>query len=388
MGGGQSVTRIKIFVEDQGSAGKKLIKRTYIGDSDNYNQIEFSINEVIKLGYTDNEWEKIKEKGYQDIEYCILDNETNGIGECIGLFSDTNTTKTPVLDQFRVVKGPETCKSYFYRPGSVITDKNLDKFAQELNEPINGKKCRIVFQDYNYNDENLERCCFSDNKMKCNKHLINDYTTPHCNVIMSNKCKEDPENPKCLLWLENTYTDKRMENSALELYSELCSKNHNNTYCDYLCRVARQNNDYRGSFCDKALKNWCKENNHDTRCHCVFTPTENIPDLEQYLGPKECWLSNCTGQPNNKWLLTEQIETRSKCQITSCIINIEQLTLQNNAKAQLINDCVSGTSVNSSFYNTMVSEEEQINKILTPGIFFLPEIGLILSGLILLMLIK
>lgn len=371
--GNNSTTITKVFV---GENETKLIKEQYIDGNRNYRYM-FDITETNKVNYNDKYWESIKEKGYQDIDFCILNNGMNGVSECMGLFPNTSN-----LDQFAVTKGPTKCKSYYNRPGLVYHDKNnFDLIERELGKPEEGTLCRLVFQDYNYDDNDLERCCFSDNKVKCNKNLNNGYNTSHCNIIMQKKCVNNEDDPKCMLWLEKNYD--RKENTALEFYSNYCSDNFSSPVCNYLCRVSRENNDYRSSFCDKALTNYCEKNRFDSRCFCVITPTNMIPDIESYLGPKECWFSSCSSQSESKWLTTAQIDTRQKCNLTSCVISIDQLILKNDSKVDLINDCISGSTVNSSYNIEKRNKGIEIHK--TPGVLFYPSIGILSLSLILLL---
>lgn len=366
------------------SHDQTLIKDVYL----NHNLISkktYTIQEKVHIDFSPKEWEDIKKKGEIDIDFCIV-NDLNGVEECMGLFKDPDTTFASKLEQFRVEKGTTPCKSWFYRPGLVITDKNIPDMENEIGNIIDGTKCKLVYTDYVYTDKDLERCCFSDNTTKCNANLINGYKTSHCNIPMIDNCKKDPNNPKCLLWLENNY--ERKENLALEIYSELCSKNFDAPYCDYFCKIARQNNDYTSQYCDNALTKWCQNNSYNSNCYCVFTPSDEIPNLEQYLGPKPCWLSYCASQPNNKWLLTDQINTRSSCQMTGCIITIQHLQMNDNAKIELINDCVSGTKIDSNYYikSQVNNPQTDFKKIKTPGILFSIPFGLFISSMILLII--
>lgn len=335
------------------------------------------INETKTIFYSKKDWEEIIKKGHKDIEFCIADNNINGLRECMSIMN-----KDSFYAQFRTTTGPVPCLTWFYRPGAIIDERDYDIFKANYPNVLTGKKCRLVYQDFNYDDNDLERCCFSENKTKCNKNLINNYKTDHCNIIMLEKCKNNPEHPSCILWLEQTH--ERKEETALKFYSDLCSENFDKQYCDYFCSVSRKKNDYKGKFCDISLEKWCKKHPDNNNCKCLITPKEIIPDVEQYVGPKECWLKECSSQSNNKWLTTEQIETRANCQITSCLININELTLNDNAKAEFINNCVSGTSVNSSSIIKKSKQNEIIIPIKTPGIFFFPELALLFGGLFLL----
>lgn len=341
MGSSQSTT-INIYYKN-GFIYKETITGT------NVSSTACRLTEVNNLTFTEEEWNEIKKKGELEIDFCLVDNNLNSIEECIGLFGKTNNPNEFVkeLNQFRVVKSNTKCNSLYFRPGSVIDDRDLEFMQREItNEIIPGRKCKIIFQDYNYNDNDLKRCCYYDDKTSCNANLINNYTTNHCDTIMIQECDKYPDNKNCFTWLEQTY--KRGNNLALEFYSKKCQENHTELYCDYLCKVARDNKDYRSQFCDVALKTWCKNHQYNSNCNCLYTPQDLIPELEEYLGPKVCWLNTCASQSKSKWLTTEQLETRQKCSLTSCIIDIKNLNLNNDAKVSLINNCVAGTKISST----------------------------------------
>lgn len=360
-----------------------LIKRRYV-NGELVSTISVGVIEKTKVFFSDIEWKDIKEVGYKDIDFCLLDNNTNGVSECMGLFDYSDNDRGAVLDQYAVTKGPTSCKGYFYRPGMVyFNNSDFEYIKNEFGPPENGKLCRIVYQDYNYNDKDMDRCCFSNNKEKCNANLINGYTTSHCNAVMKKRCKGDESNPKCILWLENNL--KREDDMSLEFYQEYCSENFDKQVCNYFCKVSRYNQDFKSSYCDAALTSYCKKNQFNSNCFCVITPTMFVPELETYLGPKECWLSPCSSQKDSKWLLTTQIDTRQKCNLTTCIITIDELTLKNKSKAELINDCVSGTTVNSYYQLESEKPKQEIIIDQTPGVLFYPNLGLLALALILLL---
>ena len=354
-----------------------LVKSVATSNGDNTYYL-FPIKEINKINFNDRDWADIKETGYRDLDFCILDNGSNGISECMGLFSSNVSS----LDEYAVTKGPVSCKGFYYRPGMVFDPSNdFDEVKKEIDGVENGKLCRLVYQDYNYDDNDMLRCCFTDNKNKCNKNLINGYTTSHCNIIMQEQCVGNEDDPKCMLWLEQNYD--RAENVALEFYMNYCSKHHDTKTCSYFCKEARKNNDYRSTFCDRSLINFCNNNTFNSNCFCVITPSDVVPDIETYLGPKECWLSNCASQSDSKWLLTEQRDTRQKCNLTSCVISIDHLILKNNAKAEFINECVSGASV-SSAYSLTEKKKTGINIEKTPGVLFNPALAILSLTFILL----
>jgi len=159
-------------------------------------------------------------------------------------------------------------------------------------------------------------------------------------------CERNPKSDKCMLWLEKS--KDRSDDDAFNIYKDYCSQHHDEKVCDYFCTYSRMFTDHRSVYCDISLKEWCKKNPLDNRCFCVFTPSAKIPEVENYLGPKECWLSDCASQHESKWLTTEQLRTRKECQLTSCVININNLVANDESSVELINDCISGAKVSSS----------------------------------------
>lgn len=377
MGSGQSTT-INIYYSNG-----RIYRESTTGSSTSVNSVP--LTEVSRLSFSESEWEEIKKKKELEIDYCLLDNNLNGIEECIGLFKKTNNIREYVeeLNQFRVVKSNTSCNSLYFRPGSVIQDKDLNAMREKItNEIVPGKKCKIIFQDYNYNDNDMKRCCYYKDEKKCNANLINNYTTNHCNAVMLKECDKTPDNVNCITWLEQTF--KRKNNLALELYNKKCKKDHTNLYCDYLCKVARSNKDYRSEYCDTSLKTWCKNNPNYSKCNCLLTPPDIIPQLEEYVGPKVCWLTACASEPNSKWLTTEQIDTRQQCSLTSCLIDIKNLKLNNNASVSLVNDCVSGSKITSTELYALNNTEDEIVKNNYSGVLFSPELFIIFFSFIIL----
>lgn len=367
---GNVETKIHIYYDKN---SKNIIKK--ISDGYNTSIYKAPATEIDKVNFTEEEWEKIKNNS-KEIDFCLI-GDYNTINECAGLFTQYSNDYAFKLDQFRIVEGSE-CYSLSFRPGICIEPKNKKYFDDAYIETIKGNKCKIVYQDFNYNVADINRCCFSDDQSNCNANLINNYTTNHCNGSMVENCKNDMGNPKCIKWLEQTY--ERFNNEALELYNKWCSDNFDSSNCDYFCKIARNNNDYRSEFCDSALKQWCKTHPSNSKCLCSNTPNSVIPDVETYLGPKECWLSQCSSEQNSKWLTTDQLNIRKKCAVTNCVINIDKLTLNDNASAEFINDCISGGE-SSIYINT---KEKNIEYKKTVSMGFIPEI-LISSALLILL---
>jgi len=62
-----------------------LVKSVATSNGDNTYYL-FPIKEINKINFNDRDWADIKETGYRDLDFCILDNGSNGISECMGLF--------------------------------------------------------------------------------------------------------------------------------------------------------------------------------------------------------------------------------------------------------------------------------------------------------------
>lgn len=92
-------------------------------------------------------------------------------------------------------------------------------------------------------------------------------------------------------------------------------------------------------------------------------------------------MSQCSSEPNSKWLTTDQLNIRKKCAVTNCVINIDKLTLNDNASAEFINDCISGNR-DSRVLNNNTKEKIEYKKPISIG--FIPEI-LISSALLILL---
>lgn len=368
---GNVETKTRIYYDKN---SQNIIK--HISDGYNTTIYRLPATEIDRVNFTEQEWEIIKKNSSKELDFCLI-KDYNDINECAGLFTEYSNDYAFKLDQYRLVKGSE-CYSMPFRPGICIDPYNKSRFDTAYINTIKGNKCKIIYQDFNYNVADLNRCCFSDNKTSCNANLINNYTTNHCNGAMVENCKTNMGDPKCIKWLEQTY--ERFNNEALELYSKWCSDNFDSPYCDYFCKIARDNNDYRSEFCDSALKKWCETHSSNPKCICSNTPSSIIPDTETYLGPKECWLSQCSSEQNSKWLTTDQLNIRKKCAVTNCVINIDKLTLNDNASAEFINDCISGGT--NEYTAPDVVNNIEYKK--TTSIGFIPEI-LIGTGLLILL---
>ncbi|ATI21054.1 myristylated protein [Western grey kangaroopox virus] len=236
---------------------------------------------------------------------------------------------SPDISKRFVMDHGAPCRSLTFRPGSVIDDPR--PVPGDVTEYVTeGTLCRFVNVDYLYSDSDLARCCMSDNRSECPTVLNNGYETDHCDDIMSARCPGDPGSPNCLLWLS-----KKRE-VALATYSGICSENLDQSYCSDFVDYTRP--DFF-SYSDAAIIRYCLEHRHDPRCWCVVTPGTNMPELELALGPKVCWLHECTDRTRDrKYLLFSQDVQRKYCKYVGCRINVETLKLTNST-ADLIAAC-------------------------------------------------
>lgn len=324
MGGKVSINSMK--VDDKGSGDKNLIIYLSNGKSETipiYEQLDY-------IPYY-----KYKDKKEYEVDYCIQ-NLYNSLHQCAVLF--TNNDYAYNIDDYLITAEGSPCTSLTFRPGSIVKADSewLNGFT------FKGNKCKIIYNGPPITEQHLEQCCTLQKKSGCHSTLNNNFKTDTCNVVMQNYCKQNPDKNVCYTWLEQ----KTLQNKdiAIKLYSNLCSNNFNEKYCDYMCMFARNQGVY-SKYCDVALSNWCNKNTNDSNCWCYNTPSDNIPIYEKLLGPKECWLSSCTSNySGQKWLTTDQLEIKRNCKIQSCIITIDKLKATGKAIIDIINNCIKGSS--------------------------------------------
>ncbi|QDJ95049.1 myristylated protein [Hypsugopox virus] len=264
-------------------------------------------------------------------KFCLEDGQH--IEHCGSFLSDD-------LSKKYILTNGTPCRTFKFRPGSLIlyengvTEKYLDNDIPEGARQHIGKghRCKFIKRDYMAMDPDIIRCCTSTDKRNCPTMLNNNYETENCDSIMANFCTANPNNVNCLEWL------RKKRKIALSTYADICSKHMDQRYCSEFIRVVRPEN---FTFGDTALLNFCKEHRGNRNCWCVFQPNSH-PDTDvngRYLGPKVCWLHECTDETRDrKWLLYDQDEQRSRCKYIGCNININSLILQ-NSNANLIADC-------------------------------------------------
>ncbi|AAR07464.1 108L [Yaba monkey tumor virus] len=266
--------------------------------------------------------------------FCLTENTS--IDHCGSFISST------IADKYILVKGDE-CRSFNFRPGSMIifndeiTKDYIDnKLPKSANEFIsNGYQCKFIKKDFIIDDGSLIPCCTNPrDTSKCPEITNNGYITPHCDLIMSKFCKKNPNSSQCIKWL------RQKRKIALQTYSDICSDHMDQRFCSEFIMVARP--DFY-TFGDTALINFCKKHKFNRNCWCVFPPN-NIKQ-NNFLGPKVCWLHECTDKTKDrKWLLFDQDVQRSRCKYTGCTININSLIMENSS-ASLIANCYNNNAV-------------------------------------------
>ncbi|AQT34596.1 m106L [Myxoma virus] len=315
MGGYVSVTDIKVR-NDPGDYNKKQM---FI----NFNYPEY--NKVVSFYEDENIYRK--EESEIHPKFCLT--ETMDPSHC-GTFLSDELSKKYVLTR------GEPCRSFTFRPGSFIiyngdiNERYIDNQIPDSAKAYiaKGYRCRFVKKDYMIMDKEIEGCCTSPHA-GCPGHLNNGYVTSHCDTYMDPFCTANPGNSQCLTWLR---TKRKI---ALETYSQICATEMEERYCSEFVRVARP--DYF-TFADNALIKFCDRNKANKNCWCVTSPSKTITD-EKYLGPRVCWLHECTDKSKDrKWLLFDQDVQRSRCKYTGCSINVNELTLE-NSNADLVAEC-------------------------------------------------
>ncbi|CCU55733.1 myristylated protein, essential for entry/fusion (Cop-A16L) [Choristoneura biennis entomopoxvirus] len=314
-----------------------------------------------------------------EIEYCI-GTPYNSLAECALIFNNNILSNyTNELDNYVITNEGASCTSLTFRPGSVLYGNS--EWLE--GRTFVGNKCKIKYRGYPIYENDLYECCTGKRIEGCHETLINNFTTSHCNVTMQNFCYENPEEIYCYRWLDS---QSKTYDVALKLYSDLCSNDHTKLYCDYMCKYAR---DYGFSgYCDKSLESWCSDNKNNSLCFCYNPPADIIPDVEEVLGPKECWLAPCTvSYRSQKWLTTDQLNIKQNCNIQSCIITIGSLVTRGNNKIDLINNCINNLNASTiiesnNLSNTVNDEIKQ-----TWGVFFDPIILILIIFLFLLIIL-
>lgn len=102
---------------------------------------------------------------------------------------------------------------------------------------------------------------------------------------------------------------------------------------------------------DQKILNYCNNNKSDERCKCII-PEDGIHKLQiNTFNPYYCWYSPCN---NKKCFKTSIIlEEQKKCNIVLCHVELGQVSLDDNGKLSVKNNCISS----KNFSDTTISQE-------------------------------
>ncbi|ARE67492.1 SWPV2-ORF241 [Shearwaterpox virus] len=266
------------------------------------------------------------------IPFCLTQDTT--VKQCASFLSPDARKK------FVIAPGVP-CKSLSFRPGSIVDVTKIPYGAESY--ILEGTTCRFINKDFLYTDPDIKRCCNKESSIDCPKIFSNNYETDHCDTIMSSICLQTPESIPCREWLA---TKREI---PLDTYMKVCSDHLDENYCSDFVDYTRPDN---FGYSDTAILSYCAKHKSNPNCWCVTTPqNDKLFSLELALGPKVCWLHECTDKSRDrKYLLFDQDIQRARCKYIGCNINVETLRLTNSV-AELIANCggaISDTLVTSN----------------------------------------
>lgn len=366
--GGAKLDSLYIRPEDQNKQGKKNLEIKVTRGNDESVEIFEQIDKIKIDENTKGDNLSVKEL---EVQYCMRD-PFSGVQECAKIFDIDDSGYAKQLDNYALTLG-KSCKSLKFRPGSVLNGYSswLDDFYYD------GNLCKLEYRGPPITNDNYLDCCTEKiDKNKCNLRIRNEFDTDHCNSGMVDYCKDNPASPVCIKWLNNR--TRHNDDTALILYSDLCKKNHDSIYCTYMCLIARKYDNYFSKYCDNALIEWCK-NNESNKCNCIQSNQIIVKEFEKYIGPKYCWLDQCVNT-QQKWKTTEMINGQEKCNILTCVIEINKLLTIGNSKIELINNCLSGGLSSRDAFSRFI-EFSDLKKEQTYGCMFYPVLTFIFISL-------
>lgn len=363
--GGSSLESITVKPEENNKSGEKTL---YVKKGSEEHRLKI-YEQIDKI--------KIEENVDQEIKFCMK-NPYVGTQECAKIFDIDDNGFSDEINGYAIVGGKE-CTSLVFRPGAVLMDYNEDI----KDYTFKGNLCKLEYRGPPVDDTVYDKCCLKefnteDTEKKCNSILNNNYETSHCNKSMLKFCRNNPEDVKCITWMEQR--TKNYDDTPLVLYNELCKLNHEEKYCTYMCMISRKYHDHFSKFCDDSLITWCKNNNSNA-CTCTNSQNRILSDYEKYLGPKECWLAECM-LGEQKWKTTDQLRIQKDCNILSCNISIGKLNVSGEAKIDLINNCMPGGVSSREAFSDFI-EFTDIQKLQTYGSLFNPFLMLLFISTIL-----
>ena len=306
---GQTLTALR--VEDTAVPGEKMLRVEYSRAADN-TSVPFSEE---TQHFADDSLPEIRPR------FCLLPEMAPAF--CGGFL-------TPALRKRYLLARGEQCRSLSFRPGSLITDTRPPPKGVEQYVAL-GERCRFVRGDFLAQDRDLARCCTQPNAQDCPERLRNGYSTPDCDAAMASFCAAQPGSAPCLAWLDTRRAP------ALAAYADICARDLYRSYCSQFVNVSRPE---FFAYSDAAILQYCRTHRARRECWCVAPPTPRVRNAEVFLGPRVCWLHECTDQSRDrKYLLFDQDVQRKKCQYVGCNITVDMLQLE-NASATLVSDCV------------------------------------------------
>nr|WIK87560.1 putative mystirilated membrane protein [Oriental turtle dovepox virus] len=306
---GQRVSNITVIATPQVPESKYLRVEYTGGYNDEY--IKFFEAETIHSGDIASEISP---------PFCLTKDTT--VKQCASFLSSEAKKK------FVIVPG-EPCKSLSFRPGSILDLQKIPYGTESY--VLEGTRCRFINKDYLYTDPDIKRCCNQESNKDCPEIFSNNYETDHCDTIMSSICLQTPGSLPCREWLA---TKREV---AFDTYTKVCSDHLDANYCSDFVDYTRPDN---FGYSDTAILSYCSKHRNNPNCWCVTTPkNDKLFSLELALGPKVCWLHECTDKSKDrKYLLFDQDFQRTKCKYIGCDINVDTLRLRNSV-AELIANC-------------------------------------------------
>lgn len=312
--------------------------------------------ETSTIDYID--WNEINSNDKTQVNFCVSEG-INTLYDCAGAIYSANWTgslgfDTTFLKNKRLTADGDDCYTFDFYPGLVIEDKAAVNGRFIKKYVAKGNKCVINKLNEDYDTERIRDCCINQNCQ--DSQFSNNFQTSHCDQTMIVYCKNNLSDPACLEWMYGRV--QAGSQISLDMYYQECSKNFENNVCDYMCAVTRNENyGQYGYFCDKALDYYCSANPTSSNCTCYMTKkNKDIPEImTDGLGPVECWLADCNVKlKSQKWLTSDQLLNKSKCNVVNCVITIDQVTTNKDAIINLKNNCT------DSSYSFLSLEDETL----------------------------
>lgn len=331
--------------------GGEYLQRIYMADN----------NTIVRFATTDRSIDiRVEDRWNDDINnynknnnivpYCIVPGG-NGLSNCANLFSNNPyninyINNAPSLNGVSLTAEGPGCRTFSFRPGTVIKSGDTEN-EYVKGYIVNGNLCTINFSGPPLTPEYQMGCCLNQN---CDEIFSNNFSNESCDTVMTNYCASNYNEDICMTWLYNRTT--KYFGTGLEFYKDICSKDMNQEVCSYFSLYANnESNGYYYHYSDIALDNYCSANVEDPNCVCYLEKknNKNLQNMEETLGPSECWLIDCTAKLKDlKWITHEQRENKKKCNGINCLISVQSLTSDAKSIINLNNYCLNKNSETSS----------------------------------------